>query len=306
MNPALRLVSTLPTATEIVYELGLGQALLAVSHECNYPAAARLLPRVTSVNFDYAAAPSQAIDTHVKTALHQNRSLYRLNQTLLRRLKPTHLLTQELCDVCALTPTDVQKAIHDLPERPEVISLKASGLADICSDILRLADLLSQPTAGHGLATRLNQILRTYRAQASRLPRRTVFCLEWLEPLYTTGHWVPEMIELAGGHDVIARAHDRSHKLSWSDIAAADPEILILMPCGFPLPKTLAELPRLQSHPEWPKLRAVKTGQVWLVDAPAYFSQSGPRVITEGIPLLARILHPRVFGPPNPTTAIHI
>jgi iron complex transport system substrate-binding protein len=300
MKP-VRVVSTLPAATEIICALGYGQALAGVSHECGYPAPAKHLPRVTSINFDYAAASSAAIDTHVKTNLHEHRSLYQLDGPLLQRLRPTHLITQQLCEVCAITPNDIQAVIHDLATPPALLSLNAHTLTDILGDIRRVGDFLGASRPAAGLIKALRQTMVKVATATAGLTPKTVFCVEWLTPLFATGHWVPEMVELAGGRDIIAAPGQTSAQVRWSDVAAGDPEVLILMPCGFPRAKTLAELKDLQRLPEWPHLRAVRTGQVWIVDGPAYFSQSGPRVISEGITLLAQILHPTLFGSPPPT-----
>jgi iron complex transport system substrate-binding protein len=306
MNTDLRIISLLPTATEIIYALGLGPHLVGVSHECTYPQAALNLPRVTQVGFDYATAPSAAIDQHVKTAARGQRTLYELNESLLRQLQPTHIVSQQLCDVCAITPTQIQAAIQHLPYPPAIVSLNPTSLSDICADILHLGELFKHQSAAQNLTNHLRGIMQRAYIQTRSLPRRRIFCAEWLDPLYAAGHWVPEMVSLAGGHDALSAVHGKSIELSWEHVAALDPDILILMPCGFPLQKTLRELPGLATMPLWRQLTAVRTNQVWVVEGPAYFSQSGPRVISGGIPLLAQIIHPDTFGLPSPTQALSL
>lgn len=304
MSHPLRIVSTLPTATEIVFELGLGEQLVAISHECNYPTAALTKPRVTSTNFNYSDNSSPNIDVHVKTSLHNHRSLYQLDQALLETLRPTHLITQQLCDVCAITPSDIQAVIRDLSEPPILISLNPHSLADICRDVELLGAGLGHAQAAATLAGSLRQNLTTFKQQSTHLAPKSVVCIEWLDPLFTAGHWVPEMITAAGGTESLAAPGQISHQASWDDIVRADPDIIILMPCGFPIAKTISELPLLQVLPEWPRLRAVQTGQVWITDSASYFSQSGPRVIRDGIPLLQQIIHPAIFGMPDPGKAV--
>lgn len=301
-NP--RIVTTLPAATEIVCALGLGDSLQAVSHECRYPAVASKLPRVTTTNYDFAGSSSRATDQHVRTTLHSGGSLYRLDDDLLVRIEPTHLIMQQLCEVCAITPDQVQKSIQRLQRPPQLLALNADSLKSIYDDIARVGAFLEAEAEARQLVSRLQAGLKRLRARTASLPIRRVFCVEWLDPLFAAGHWIPEMVALAGGRDVIARAGHRSATTTWAQVARQDPEILVIMPCGFPIEKTLSEIGSLTGLPEWRSLQAVTSRQVWLVSGPDAFSQSGPRLISHGVPLLAKLFHPQVFGRPTADEAV--
>jgi len=303
---ARRIITTLPAATEIVYKLGLGKQVLAVSHECRYPLAVKRKPSVTVPNFAYDTASSLQIDQHVRTSLQQGRSLYHLDEQLLKQLSPTHLIMQKLCEVCAITPTEVQASIQHLAVKPQLLSLDASALSQIYTDIEQVGQFLDQTDRAKDLVTDLRRRLASLKRQTRSLRRKTVFCIEWLDPLFATGHWVPEMVEAAGGIEQIGQAGQASVQTTWAEIAKYDPEVLIIAPCSFPLAKTLREIALLKTNPEWLSLKAVRSGHVWVIEGPDYFSQSGPRVISQGIPLLARILHPGTFGYPRTKTAVRL
>jgi iron complex transport system substrate-binding protein len=298
-----RIVTTIPSATEIIYALGLGEHLYGVSHECNYPAAARSKPRITSVNFDYASATSKDIDSNVVQSLHEHRSLFTLDEHLLQHIEPTHLIIQRLCDVCAITPGDIHSSLIKLPSRPQIIDVMPRSIEDILTDIIRIGTCLDRSEVAASIVTRLQQKITEIKTVTSCLKPKKVFCVEWLDPLYASGHWVPEMINIAGGHDPLGSNNSSADKRSWEDVASADPDILVLIPCGFSYEKISAELHLLYQLPVWSELRAVCTNQVWIADGPSFFNQSGPRVISQGIPLLASIIHPEIFGTPTPSSA---
>lgn len=302
----MRIASLLPAATEIVCALGLHEELVGISHGCNYPPDITTRPRISAADIDYDLLDSKAIDAHVAKSMHERKSLYRLDKGLLTTLHPTHILTQALCDVCAITPTDVQKVIQDLPEQPAIIELNPRSLEGICEDVITLGTLFKRTEEARCIVKGLRTTIRAVQEKSQSLRQRTVFCLEWLDPLYACGHWVPEMVELAGGADPLSFPNQYSRTLFWQDVISVDPEVIILMPCSYPVEKTISELPTLTSLPVWMDLRAVRNNEVWVVDGGSYFNQSGIRTIACGIEILAKIIHPEVFGPPSRTEAVNI
>jgi len=301
----MKIVSTLPTATEIVCSLGLTKELVGVSHECIYPKEVLIKPRVSSTDIDYSSASSRVIDAHVEKKMHEHASLYSLDKKLLTSLAPTHLITQMLCDVCAITPEDVNVVIRDLPNKPELIVLNPTNLKEILEDILRVGKTLERKVEAQKLVEKLRTKVEDFRSQTSHLEKPRVFCLEWLDPLFASGHWVPEMVDVAGGEEVLGIAGRPSRKVPWEALLDKNPETITMMPCGFPVEKTKAEIRSLKFQ-GWDTLTAVQTGQVWIVDGPSFFNQSGPRVIDKGLEILAKILHPEVFGSPNQTEALKL
>src|SRR5712691_8673280 len=274
----MRICSLLPSATDIVLALGLGDQLVAVTHECDLPPGLREVPVITRSGVDQGKASSREIHNHVTAAAHSGSSIYTLDQALLERLEPDLILTQELCDVCAISYEEVAKAVHRLdvalPGTRTVLSLEPQTLAGI----LEAIDQFGAATIANGAASR---------------PR--VFAMEWLDPPYTAGHWVPEMIRLAGGRDELSREGEYSVEVSWTRIADYDPDVLVLMPCSFSLAHTLDELSRLALPDVWPRLKAVASGYAYAVDSATYFSRSSPRTI-ERLEILAEILHPKLFA----------
>lgn len=302
----MRIVSTLPTATEIVYQLGLGRQLVGVSHECNYPREASKKARVSETDIDYGKATSREIDDHVSEKMHQHHSLYKLNESLVTSLKPTHLITQKLCDVCAITPSDVQAVFRKLPQKPDLITLNPTSLEDILQDIVKVGKSLDRKTEAESLVQKLRSKIKNIRLRSYNLDLKSVFCLEWIDPPFACGHWVPEMVGIAGGKEVLGKAGKPSRKINWEEVAVADPEIIVAMPCGFSFEKNLEEMKLLEGNSIWRNLRAVRNDQVYLVDGPSYFNQSGPRVIEKGLEILAKITHPQIFGLPNQKEALQL
>ncbi len=300
----MRIVSTLPTATEIVYQLGLGKQLVGVSHECNYPSQASKKPRISETDIDYGKATSIEIDNHVTAKMHEHHSLYNLKEDLLMHLAPTYLITQKLCDVCAVTPNDLQRVIRTLSKKPELITLNPTSLKEILQDILRVGKVLKVEDRAQRLVGKLRRKIQEIREKTNGLLQPKILCLEWLDPPFASGHWVPEMVEIAGGVEVLGLKNKPSRKISWEDVKRMDPEIIVMMPCGFSIDKTLGELKGLARNPLWQSLKAVKEGEVYVVDGPSYFNQSGPRVIEVGIEILAKIIHPEIFGNPSKKEAL--
>src|SRR5256884_2507215 len=296
----MRICSLLPSATEIVLALGLGDHLVAVTHECDLPAGARPVPVITRSTVDHGTRGSREIHTHVTAAAHRGSSIYELDQELLERLDPDIILTQELCDVCAVSYDQVAEAVHRLdvkvPGQRTVLSLEPKGLAGILDVIEQVGDVTGVPERSAALIRELKaRIDRVVAVAAGATTRPRVFAMEWLDPPYSAGHWVPEMIRLAGGHDEMSREGEYSVEVSWTRIADYDPDVLVLMPSSFSLAHTLDELSRLALPDVWPRLKAVASGYAYAVDSATYFSRSSPRTI-EGLEILAEILHPKLFA----------
>jgi iron complex transport system substrate-binding protein len=286
----MRIVSLLPGATETVTLLGLTDQLVGVSHECDYPAAVRDVPVLVEPAID-SRAESQRIDEQVRALRSSGRSLYRVREGMLRKAAPDLVITQELCDVCAITPDDVRRVIETLPAPPRVVSLSATTLPGVFEDIERIARATGRERAGAELVKHLNGRLRSIAGQVphrSEPPR--VVCLEWLSPLFVAGHWVPDMVQAAGGRDVLGQSGQPSRRIAWSELADAHPDVIILMPCGFTIERTTRELEILTSRREWQNLPAAQSGRVFVVDANAYFSRPGPRLV-DGVELLAAAVH---------------
>ena len=288
----MRICSLLPSATEILYALGLGDDVVGVSHECDYPPDALRKPKVIRTLIDQDTRSSEEIDQEVHRSLERRESLYQVDAEALRRLHPDLIVTQELCDVCAIDATQVSAALRALSYQPDVISLHPHTLQEMLEDIRLVGERVGHQAQAEELVAsyrrRIDQV-QTRLAGISRRPR--VFCLEWLAPPMATGHWVPEMVELAGGIEVLGRAGQPSRYANAEEIVDARPEVLILMPCGFSIERTRRELAVVSAQPWWGRIPAVRDGQVHLVNGPAYFNRAGPRLI-DGIELLASVLHP--------------
>ena len=289
----MRICSFLPSATEILFALGLGDEIVGVSHECDYPPEALSKSRVITTVIDQERLSSDAIDQAVHAALNERTSLYQVDEEVLRRAQPDLIVTQELCDVCAIDTATVSEALRALSYRPKVISLHPHTVSEMLDDIRRVGEMTGRRAEAEAVVQSLQGRLERVRERLAHISHRPrVFCLEWLKPPMACGHWVPEQVELAGGQEVLGRKGEPSRYVTWEDIAAADPDILILMPCGFPMERTRRELHVLTSEPLWHELPAVRDGRVYLVNGPASFNRSGPRLV-DGIELLAGLFHPR-------------
>jgi iron complex transport system substrate-binding protein len=291
----MRIVSLLPAATEIVGSLGQLENLVGVSHECDYPAEVNGKPRVTHCPIHGAGLPSVEIDRWVRETLASTGTLYRLDEPLLRRLEPDLILTQRLCDVCAVEYGSVTAFAATLPGPPRVLSLEPSSLADIFDNIRTVARMLAVPERGEDTVTTL---VRRVQAVQTRLPERVhrprCFLMEWIDPPFCSGHWGPELVELAGGVEPLGRKGQDSTRIRWERVVEARPEVIVLACCGCPPQRTLEDLPILQRNPGWKSLPAVERGQVYVVDGSAYFSRPGPRIV-DSLEILAEVLHPDVF-----------
>jgi iron complex transport system substrate-binding protein len=286
----MRICSLLPGATEIAYLLGLGDQVVGVTHECDYPAEAKQQPVVVRSAVDPSRMSSQEIDRKVTELLQAGKGLYTIDERSFLEAAPDIILTQGLCDVCALDYDEVAKAAQRLPRMPSIVSLNPHSLAEILDDIMRVAVATQREAAAALLIQELRErIDRVGRVEPKYRPR--VVCLEWFEPLYVAGHWVPEMVALAGGFDVLGRKGAPSHKVEWRSVVDSNPDVILLMPCGFDVRRTIKESTPLRSREGWNDLPAVKAGNVYALNGNAYFSRPGPRLVN-GLEILARIIHP--------------
>ncbi len=291
----MKICSLLPSATEIVFALGLGDQLVGVTHECDFPPEATRLPVVTRSTLEQGIRGSREIHHHISAALHAGSSIYALDQDLLERLDPDLILTQELCDVCAVSYGVVQQAVQRLEGKRRILSLEPTSLDGILATIEQVGEAAGVPDRAARLVASLRQRIETIEARTQdQCPPPRVFAMEWLDPPFTAGHWVPEMVRLAGGHDDLAQEGKPSSEITWARIAAYDPEIVVLMPCGFTLERALEEVARVHVPHEWRQLSAVHSGQVYAVNGSAYFNRPGPRVV-DGLRILAEIIQPEVF-----------
>jgi iron complex transport system substrate-binding protein len=295
---AMRIVSLVPSATEMLFALGLGPEVVAVTHECDYPPAARELPKVTRDVLPPGLTASQ-IDAAVKQRTLEGESIYELDTEALGELRPDLIVTQALCSVCAVSYDDVRAVARELDSKPRVISLDPHTVGEVLGDARTLAEATGRKDAAVELvrdaASRIDRV--RIRALAARRPG--VAALEWLDPPFAAGHWVPQLIEFAGGEDVLGFAGERSEERSWSDVIASQPDIVVVMPCGFD-----AEIAYREAEMHREQLAAVGAGEVVAVDAAAYFSRPGPRIV-DGLELLAHIIHPELF-PEAPGQALTV
>jgi iron complex transport system substrate-binding protein len=291
----LRIVSLLPSATEIVAALGLTAAIVGRSHECDYPPEIQDRPICTEAQLD-SGKPSAQIDADVINLAKKALSIYKIKTDVLEQLQPTHIVTQDQCDVCAVKFADVEKVVAELTKsHPQVISLQPNVLSDVWADIERVATTLG--VESQTLLTQLHSRVETCKQKTqglSEVNRPKVVAIEWTDPLMATGNWIPELVELAGGNPIFGSIGKHSPYLEWEALAAADPEVMIIMPCGFDLDRTRQETHSLKQHPEWSSLRAVRTGKVFITDGNSYFNRPGPRLV-DSLEILAEILHPDSF-----------
>jgi len=292
-----RIVSLIASATEIVDALGEFANLVGRSHECDFPEAVVRLPICTRPAIP-VSGDSREIDRLVKDRLREAISVYEVFPDVLERLQPTHIITQTQCEVCAVSLKDVEAALAGgLASNPELVPLHPNCLADVWDDIRRVARAL-------GIAVRGEAVIAGLQARMSAVSRRaldcshrpTVACIEWLEPLMAAGNWVPELVEMAGAQNLFGQAGAHSPWMDWRQLADADPDVIVTMPCGFDLERTGSEMYWLTGRPEWSKLRAVQNDQVYLADGNQYFNRPGPRIV-ESLQILAEILHPESFEP---------
>ena len=282
----------------------MGDALVGITHECDYPAEAKGKPVVVRAVLPIEQMSQDEIDAAVSQRMREGLSLYQVDEALLRRLDPDLILTQDLCQVCAPSGNEVAQVLQMLPRQPRILWLTPRSLAEIFDNLRELGEATDRLAAAEALIAashaRLGRIA-TLTGNVSTRPR--VFCMEWFEPVYASGHWMPEMIEIAGGLDALGRKGADSVRIDWQEVRDWAPEVLILTPCGFNLDQTIERARHLSNSPGWFDLPAVRDGRAYAVDANSYFARPGPRVV-EGTELLAHLIHPDLFAWPGPTTAL--
>jgi iron complex transport system substrate-binding protein len=284
----------------MVHFCGAGDALIGVTHECDHPTGVDKLPHLTSSKIDRNMTSAE-IDAAIGKHLTDSGSIYALDAKLLEELAPDLIITQGLCDVCAVSTNLVEEAASGLEAR--IFSMNPTSLSEVLDDTVAVGEALGRGEETRAKVAALEERLARVEEATRGLPRPGVGCIEWLDPPFSAGHWVPEMVRIAGGKEVLAGPGERSARLSWDEVFVASPEVLVLMPCGFDARRTVEEARRvLPRFAGWENLRAVENGRVWAVDANSYFSRPAPR-LAEGVEILARILHPEVF-PEAPAAAV--
>lgn len=291
----MRICSLLPSSTEIVYALGLGDSLVGVTHECDFPGEAATKPAVTRSLIDHSTSSQAEIHRHITEAVHSGSSIYALDQKVLESIDPDLVLTQELCDVCAVSYGEVQKAVRLLPNARKVLSLEPTSMQSILETISAVGEEVGLPGPAADLVASLRvRIDAVGMATKTVSHRPRVFAMEWVEPPFIGGHWVPEMIRLAGGQDGMGNEGQPSVQATWESIAAYDPEVVVMMPCGYHLEEAVDSIADTVLPPEWNDLTAVKKGQVYVVDGSSYYNRPGPRIV-DGLEIMAEILQPQLF-----------
>lgn len=310
-----RIVSLIASSTEIICAMGFEKQMVGRSHECDYPPSITHLPVVTEVKFPTQAS-SREIDNQVKRIVREGLSVYRVKPEMLRQLKPDVVVTQIHCEVCAVSKKDVEKAlctflnqrqgrVEGATQAPLIVSLEPNALNDVWEDIRRVAQALDAPQKGEELIVRLQSRMdKISRKAATIFNKPTVACIEWIDPLMACGNWMPELVELAGGVNLLGHAGRHSPRMTFEDLVVKNPDIIIVAPCGFDIPRTLQEMPLLASHTGWSQLKAVKNNKVFVADGNQYFNRPGPRLV-ESLEILAEILHPAHFSFGHQNTGYH-
>jgi iron complex transport system substrate-binding protein len=294
----MRIVSFLPSATETLYELGAGNQVVGVTHECKYPPQARKKPRVIRSSFDPSQMTGRDIDNKIVELMRTGKDIYIVDENTLKRVSPDLIVAQGLCEVCSPFTKEIDRAVSLLGDRrPDVLVLDPHDLDDILVSIMDVAEKIDKVREGRKLVASLQKRIDMVRRCSSssgmmKVKRRPkVLCIEWIDPLFTAGHWVPQMVEYAGGINGLSSAGEPSRRMDIDEGVQLDPDIIVLMPCGFDIEQTLKELPVLASNEKWKSLQAVKNGNVYAVNANAYFSKPGPRTVV-GLEIIAKILNP--------------
>jgi len=288
----MRIASLVPSATEMLYALGLGDSVVAVTHECDYPAEARSLPHLTRTVLRPGLSAAE-IDRAVQARVAEGQALYELDEERLAELAPDLIVTQAICDVCAVSYEDVLEVAVRLPSKPRVLQQDPSTLGEMLEDVIRLGEAAEIPHQAHELRGELEGRLATVRAAVSGASMPRVIALEWLDPPFVGGHWIPEMISIAGGEDVAGPPGLKSPEVSWGEISGLNPDVTIAMPCGWHV-----EDSRDQAVAYWDQIELLGAQRVYAVDAASTFSRPGPRLI-DGVELLGHLLHPDLVDPPG-------
>jgi iron complex transport system substrate-binding protein len=291
----MRICSLLPSATEIAFALGLGDEVVGVTHECDYPPEAKKRRIVVKSAIEPEKHASGEIDRLVGVHLRTKKSIYAIDLAKFQEADPDFILTQDLCDVCAIDYNEVIEAARSLARPPKIVALSPSDLSEVLSDIEIVGDAAGRKREAEALVTSLKRRIERVRERSAGSDLRPrVACIEWLDPIYNAGHWVPEMVALAGGIDGLGKVGEPSKKIEWDAVRAFAPEVAILLPCGFGVARSLREASLLSRLNGWNDLPAVKKGRVYAVNGSAYFNRSGPRLV-DGLEILAQIIHPEIF-----------
>jgi iron complex transport system substrate-binding protein len=298
-NGNKKIISFLPSATEILYDIGVGSQIIGVTHECNYPVDAKTKPRVINSSFDASIMSSKEIDDKIIELFSNENDIYVVNDKILKELKPDLIVAQGICEVCSPFTKEIKRAISILGYIPQVLILDPHSLSDILENIYEIAKNVGKTKEGENLVKSLEDKINRIKKFAKLKNKNdlpNILCLEWVNPFFTAGHWVPEMVEIAGGINGLSKSKEQSRKNSLKEIKGFDPDKIILMPCGFNIDRTIEEYKNtcLNKNQEWNNLSAIRNNEIYAVDAGSYFSKPGPRTIT-GIEILAKIIFPNDF-----------
>ena len=303
-----RVASFLPSSTEILYELELADQIVGVTHECNYPEDAKTKPKLINPSFDAAILQSTEIDEKIVELMKTGQDIYLIDDKRLKKATPNIIIAQGICEVCAPSAKEIERAVAILGYKPDVLVLDPHDLDDILQSIINIAEKVNKVKEGHKVVTLLQKRIDYIMDRTSDRPhnavknRPKVVCIDWIDPFYVAGHWIPQMVTIAGGMNGIISRGKPSRRISIGEIKLFDPDKIILMPCGFDLNRTLREAKILDKNDEWKSLQAVQNSEVYVVNANSYFSKPGPRIIV-GLEILAKIINPKIFEnldvPPN-------
>jgi iron complex transport system substrate-binding protein len=291
----MRIASLLPSATEIVCSLGLEEQLVAVTHECDYPESVRSKPVLTRSVLSGTTSGAE-VDRHIRELVHQGSSIYALDAQLLAALRPDLILTQELCDVCAVSYPIVERAARRLGSSPQLVSLEPESLEDVFDNIRFVGGLAGRSDAAARIVDGLRRRMAAVEQGIAGRPWRRVVCLEWIDPPFNCGHWTPELVRRAGGEELLGVARRPAHPIGWQQVSDANPEVVVVMACGFSLDRSVSEVESARG--QFDALRA----DTWVVDGNAFFSRPGPRLV-DSVEIMAAILHPGAVAPPPPAAA---
>jgi iron complex transport system substrate-binding protein len=305
MKSNQRIVSLLPSATEIVCALGLEENLVGVTHECDFPSSVQNKPHLTKSKISHETMTSKEIDHAVRTNLDGHGSIYDLNTELLEKLKPDLIITQELCEVCAVSYKTVLKAAKMYSADAQVVSLEPNTIADIFDNIKLVGELCGVSAKAVEIVDKLQNRLTETNRKSQNANGKSVFMLEWLEPPFSPGHWVPEQVRIAGGIALLGESGKKSVTTTYHEIYESKPDVIILIPCGYYTEDILRQLENTRFPANWRELAAVKNNEVWALDASSYFSRPAPRVV-DGAEILAKIFHPQIFGEPSEKEAVKV
>lgn len=292
----MRICSFLPSATEILYELGLGESVVGVTHECDYPRDASTKTVVVRSAFDASKLGSEEINSTIVSLVREGKDIYVVDDAALKKANPDLIVAQGLCEVCSPYLRELDRAMKILDGKPQVVVLDPHDLDSILQSIEQVAQIVGAESRGQQAVQSLRSRIERVRSVASGTASKPrVVCIEWLDPIFSAGHWVPQMVDLAGGLNGVSRRGEPSRRMDWSEVVEFDPEIVVLMPCGFDVGRTMQELRKLEEQEEWKKLNATRNRTVYVTDAGSYFSRPGPRTVT-GLEILAKIIHPDLFA----------